>query len=264
MLVEVLSNHPVAAVRETKTIINDQHRRVAEHGRAVARVQAQHAASRRWWQLGRRLRQYQEVRKLRAQAPVLDPHAEIRLAKQSAGVAAEDHLTGALAKLSNDWLVFRGYANRRGEVDHLVVGPRGIWAIEVKGRGVRVYVDGDKWRFEKFDRYGNRVEQGMLVDRRGRSWGRQVLDIARDLETFLNSRGTNITVQTAVVVIHDRADIGSFNNSPIDVMSIGTNYLLQCIRNNPVTLDKPTRNKVAQLIRRDHTFHAERRNTRRR
>jgi hypothetical protein len=30
---------------------------------------------------------------------------------------------------------FRGYRNRRGETDHLLVGPRGGWAMEVKYRG---------------------------------------------------------------------------------------------------------------------------------
>ncbi len=85
------------------------------------------------WQLGKRLTQYQEVRELRGRAPVVDPQAEHRLAQQAAGVAAEDQMTVALQRLSDDWLLFRGYVNRRGEVDHLVVGPGGIWAIEVKG-----------------------------------------------------------------------------------------------------------------------------------
>ncbi len=58
-----------------------------------------------------------------------------------------------------------------GEAGNLLVGPGGVWTIEVKVRAVRVHLGGDHWRFEKFDRYGNRVEQGVLADRRGRSWG---------------------------------------------------------------------------------------------
>lgn len=173
-LVEEFSNHPAVVVCETEMAIKDQHRRITEHARAVVDLQAQHAASRHRWQLGKRLTQYQEVRELRGRAPVVDPQAEHRLAQQAAGVAAEDQMTVALQRLSDDWLLFRGYVNRRGEVDHLVVGPGGIWAIEVKGRGVCVHIDGDQWRYEKFDRYGNLVDQGILADRRGRSWGRQV------------------------------------------------------------------------------------------
>jgi hypothetical protein len=263
VLLEVLSDHPGAAVRRTEVMIKDQYRRITEHGRAVAALQAQHAASRRWWQLGKRLRQYQEVRELRARTPVADTQAEHRLAQQAAGVAAEDQMTIALQPLSDDWLLFRGYANRRGEVDHLLVGPGGIWAIEVKGRGVCVHVDGDQWHYEKFDRYGNLVGQGVLEDRGGRSWGRQVSEIAGDLQTFLMSRGVNVTVRTAVVVIHDRASLGAFRNSSITVVSIGTDYLFDCIRNEPMVLDANICTKVARLIRRDHVFHTERRVPRR-
>lgn len=259
MLVEELSNHPLAALRETEMTIEGQRRRIAEHERAVADLQAQHAASRRWWQLGKRLRQYQEVRDLRARALAVDLQTEHRLAQQEAGVEAENQMTVALEWLSDDWLLFRGYANRRGEVDHLVVGPCGIWAIEVKGSGVRVHVDGDQWFYDKFDRYGNLVDQGVLADRRGRSWGTQVIDVARDLEKFLNSRGATVSVETAVVVIHDRAELGSFENSPITVTSIGTDYLINCLQNRPTVLNAKVRSKVAQLIRRDHAFHAERR-----
>lgn len=92
-----------------------------------------------------------------------------------------------------------------GELDNLLLGPRGVWAIEVKGRGIRVNVNGDHWSFEKFDRYGNRVDQGVLTDRGGRSWGRQVTDIAADLDRFLRSRGEAVTIETAVVVMHHRA-----------------------------------------------------------
>lgn len=264
VLIEELSNHPVAAVRETEMAIKNQHQRIAEHKRAVTNLQVEHAASRRWWQLGKRLTQYQQVRELRAHTPVVDPQTEHRLAQQAVGIAAEDQMTFALQRLSDDWLLFRGYANRRGEVDHLLVGPSGIWAIEVKGRSVCIHVDGDQWRYEKFDRYGNLVGQGMLADRRGRSWGRQVIDIAHDLEAFLNSRGATVTVQTAVVVIHSRASLGSFKSSPITIISIGTDYLLNHLRNEPTAFDANIRNKVAHLIRRDHAFHAERRAQRRR
>ena len=60
------------------------------------------------WQLGKRLTQYQEVRELRGRAPVVDPQAEHRLAQQAPGVAAEDQMTVALQRLSDDWLLFRG------------------------------------------------------------------------------------------------------------------------------------------------------------
>lgn len=31
----------------------------------------------------------------------------------------------------------------------MLVGPRGVWAIEVKDRAVRLNVDGDSWWYDK-------------------------------------------------------------------------------------------------------------------
>lgn len=263
VLVEELSNHPVAQVREIESAMAAERRSIVEHGRAVDDLRAEHAASRRWWQLGKRFRQYREVRELRARTPKFDPDKPHQLAQRQAGVAAEDQVTFELGVLSDDWVLFRGYANRRGEVDHLLVGPGGVWAIEVKGRGIVVHVNGDDWRFDKFDRYGNLVEWGVLADRRGRSWGRQVTEVAQDLEKFLRSRRVAVDVQTAVVVSHDRAELGSCDDLLVSAVSIGTEYLLGRIRTESVVLDAHARAEVVGLVRRDHQFHVERRGRRR-
>ncbi|MDQ3607445.1 MAG: NERD domain-containing protein, partial [Actinomycetota bacterium] len=172
-------------------------------------------------------------------------------------------MTDALRVLSDDWVLFRGYANRRGEVDHLLIGHRGVWAIEVKARPVCVHVDGDRWSYEKFDRYGNRVDEGSLEDRRGRSWGRQVSDIAGDLEAFLRSRGQDVDVRTAVVILHDRATLGAVRGLEIDLVCAGAGYLLERLGDEAPVLDSPRCSAVARLVRRDHAFHAQRRRQRR-
>lgn len=79
VLIEVLSNHPVDAAHETTMVIKDQYQGIAEHKLAIANLQTEHAASRRWWQLGKRLKQSHEVQQLRARTPVVDPRAERRL-----------------------------------------------------------------------------------------------------------------------------------------------------------------------------------------
>jgi hypothetical protein len=233
MRIEVLSDHPGARLREIEMAIHDQRPR--------------------WWQLLKWL-------KHRRKAPRVDLHEQRD--QQQAGVLAEERMTSALRALSDDWLLFRGYTNGKGEVDHLLVGPAGVWAIEVKGRAATIHADGDLWWFEKFDRYGNRVEQGKLADGRGRSWGRQVTDIAGALQEFLSSRGTNVTVRTAVVVIHDRARLGTTRNLRT-MVSVGTDPLMKSLLRERAALDTAMRERIAQLIRRDHEFHAARRKSRR-
>ena len=58
-----------------------------------------------------------------------------------AGRNAERRVAGELAAaLDDEWLLLRGYCNARGEIDALLLGPRGLFAIEEKYRSIRVYV----------------------------------------------------------------------------------------------------------------------------
>ena len=56
-----------------------------------------------------------------------------------AGLAGEELVKTALdGRLDDEWTLIRGYRNRRGEIDHLLLGPRGVVAIEVKYRNATV------------------------------------------------------------------------------------------------------------------------------
>jgi Holliday junction resolvase-like predicted endonuclease len=45
--------------------------------------------------------------------------------------------------LDDAWVMIRGYRNRRGETDHVLVGPGGVWAVEVKRRRIRLHATGE-------------------------------------------------------------------------------------------------------------------------
>ena len=109
--------------------------------------------------------------------------------KIMAGIAGEQLVATELGAADDSWTLLRGYRNRRGEIDHLLLGPRGLFAIEVKNLNATVHVDGDRWRADKYDRYGNLVEQRVIVDRMGRSPSVQLNEPADDLERFLAGRG---------------------------------------------------------------------------
>ena len=61
-----------------------------------------------------------------------------RVQQQGAGAYGEDLLAWCLSGLSDEWVLLRGYRNRRGETDGVLVGPHGVWAIEIKRRQVAV------------------------------------------------------------------------------------------------------------------------------
>lgn len=182
-----------------------------------------------------------------------------RVQQRAAGVWGEDALVCGLSGLSDEWVMLRGYRNRRGEADHVLVGPHGLWAIEVKLRRVRLHVNGDQWRYEKLDRWGNAVETGWATDGGGRSWARQVTDVAEDLSAWLARNGQTVPLRTAVMLMHPAAQLGRCDNLTVDLVATQPSHLLEAIgrRSSPQSLD--TCAKIVALIRRDHQFHNNRR-----
>ena len=75
--------------------------------------------------------------------------ASARIARVSAGTGAERAVAGELARLSDDFVVIHDALIRSPagavEVDHLVLGPTGLFVIETKRWGGRVTPGPDRW-----------------------------------------------------------------------------------------------------------------------
>jgi len=175
--------------------------------------------------------------------------------KLRAGIEGEQRVATELGRaLSDEWTLLHGYLNRRGEIDHLLLGPAGLFAIEVKTVNATVHIDGDRWRADKYDRYGNVVEQRLIEDRKGRSPSRQLTEPAAELESFLHRRGQRVQVQRVVLLLHERSRLGIVQNPAVQVgTSVG--YLLSLARASADRLDERQRAEIHRLILRDHAFH---------
>jgi hypothetical protein len=189
-----------------------------------------------------------------AEKPDTDTEEKIR-----AGIAGEQLVAADLGRaLGDDWTLLRGYRNRRGEIDHLLVGPGGLFAIEVKNVNATVHIDGDRWQADKYDNYGNLVEQRLIEDRRGRSPSEQLNDSATELERFLHERGQPVAVQRVVVLTHRRSRLGPSRHPTVHV-GTSTGDVLDLVRASADELGERQRAEVQRLIRRDHDFHERRR-----
>ncbi len=175
--------------------------------------------------------------------------------KLRAGIEGEQRVATELGRaLGDEWTLLHGYLNRRGEIDHLLLGPTGLFAIEVKTLNATVHVDADRWRADKYDRYGNLVEQRPIEDRKGRSPSRQLTEPAAELESFLHRRGQPVQVQRVVLLLHERSRLGVVRNPTVQVgTSVG--YLLSLARAGAGQLDERRRADIHRLILRDHAFH---------
>lgn len=173
----------------------------------------------------------------------------------AAGVTGEQTVAAELgAALGDDWVLLRGYRNRRGEIDHILLGPRGIFTIEVKHRNATVHVDGDQWRFNKYDRYGNMVEQGWITDQRGRSPSVQLNESTAELERFLHSRSHPVRAQRVVILTHPRSTLGHHRNVTVDLVATSTKRLVKLLNDSPAVLGKAQVVELQRLIVRDHQF----------
>jgi hypothetical protein len=118
-----------------------------------------------------------------------------------AGQQGENRVADQLGRALDDrWVLYRGYMNARGEVDGVLVGPGGVVAIEVKTYTGIISADGDQWRRQKVDNYGNPRERGPVTDGTGRSPSVQLNDVADALQTFLRRQRAAVTVRRVVPV----------------------------------------------------------------
>lgn len=265
MRVVELSDHP-------SVMLHDEHERrrkaeeqatsryaaeLALHQAQVqeARVRRDEArAQRRWFTWLRAVFSLWGEQARAPRPPVIPGSPSDREEILTAGMAGERRVVGELGRALDDaWVLFRGYCNRGGEIDHLLVGPRGVFAMEGKHRNATVHVNGDRWTYDKYDRYGNLVDQGVITDRGGRSPSMQVNQAADELQTFLRSRGQDIGIQRIVVLTHDRSELGSYRNLTVSVTN-STDYVLDMVRKSLAALSAGRTAEVERLITQDHHF----------
>ena len=132
--------------------------------------------------------------------------------------------------------------------------------MEVKRRRIRLHAVGDHWWWEKLDARGRSVETGRAVDGGGRTWARQVNDVAEDLAAWLRRNRHDVPVRTAVVLMHEQAHLGRCQDPTVSLVGTHPTHLLDAVARYATPVAAP---EVAELVRRDHAFHQRRRDRRR-
>jgi hypothetical protein len=180
-----------------------------------------------------------------------------------AGIEGEQFVADELGRgLGDDWVLLRGYQNKRGEIDDLLLGPSGLVAIEVKSINGTVHCDGDNWRVDKYDRYGNLVEQYSIphegVGDRGirhRSPSVQLNEPADALEGFLRSRGEDVGVLRVVLLAHPRSKVGTCRRATVNIFT-RTSDVTRLLTKVKQPFDAGTRARLEGLIIHDHRSRA--------
>jgi hypothetical protein len=178
------------------------------------------------------------------------------------GQDGEDSLTEFLAQALNDeWNLLRGYKNPKGEVDQILVGPDGIFAVEVKNYKGVISCDGNYWTRNKNDAWGNQVLfDEPITDRGGRSPARQVNDSADLLETFLRKTMPSCRVCRNVILTSAEAEIGALRNLTVDGAFLLRDFSVRdMLRESMTGLTATEVDMIVHQIARDHRYYQQRR-----
>jgi hypothetical protein len=271
MRIEVLSDHVGEQYEQIMKAIDDNALRLAKRRRRLERAAVELREARRRKGLLRRLFRIRSAEERRIQKAAESAERAIAEAQErhlvlqrrrlqtAGGLKGEERFRSRLSRLGEEWTYIAGYKNRAGEIDAVLIGPRSVWAVEVKSHRAHLHVDGERWWFEKYDQYGNAVETGRAVDGGGRNWGRQVSDPARRLESWLARNGHRVRIRTAVVLTNHRASLGAIRNQGVDLITCDPFELVYSKRFDGPALAEAERDAIAALIERDHRHHRRRR-----
>lgn len=136
--------------------------------------------------------------------------------KFEAGSAGEKRVLAEMeAALDDSWTALCGYRARAndGDVDVILVGPGGVFAIEIKNHNVRANCDGDTWWN---DRNGDWVA---IPPNDGRSPSIQLRQNTQVLRKYLAIADSFENMRTVVVFCHERSEIGAISNRKVDFVT---------------------------------------------
>lgn len=114
------------------------------------------------------------------------------------GATGESRLKGLLREtLSDEFVCFSGFPTRRnGDIDCLILGPTGLYAVEVKHHNGVVALTSRGWVQIKKGKSGV-AYQGQLQDP-----GKQLMRSVYDLKDCLEKQGVAVYIQAVVVFTH--------------------------------------------------------------
>ena len=148
--------------------------------------------------------------------------------------------------------MFNGCYNSRGEIDHLLVGPPGIWAVEVKSNRALLQVFGDDWELTKLDNWGNEVGKKVAADRKGRTWGQQVAEPAALLADRLAIKGHDVPIRTAVVLVSPDARVIDVVRPGVDLVTADLEEFERSATTGAPILDHRELATIGELIVEHH------------
>lgn len=197
----------------------------------------------------------------------IKPFVEIASQQENIWQAGSDGEELAESKLLNifndDWTLISGFHGYNGEVDQIMVGPYGVFAIEIKNINGSISCESDNWTKDKFDKYGNLVERDVPIrDKGGRSPSKQLNQSTQPIMNRLKQKSQSIDIYTIILLTHRRSSIGILKNQTVDYITHLSDFdAEEMLADKEQILSQNETNEIIETIKTLHGQYKQKRNT---
>lgn len=252
----------------------DQNARLAAMASAVDKGRREHVSAakqdlRRWrlldaWRRWRQAARLQKLlREIRDYRPV-PQQVSVEERQAQAGSEAERRVDVFFASaLGERWTLIAGYCGPNGEIDRILIGPYGIYAIEIKGNRGVIESDGQRWLVKRYGRRGDLLDIKTLP----RAPDAQLSKAVMPLQRWLDKNGVEQRITTVVLFAAEDVRIGRMDSACADVVTTLGSLDLGCLfdpESEEERLAASQRERIVRLVVKDHHHWETKRRGRRR
>lgn len=252
----------------------DQNARLAAMASAVDKGRREHVSAakqalRRWrlldaWRRWRQAARLQKLlREIRDYRPV-PQQVSVEERQAQAGSEAERRVDVFFASaLGERWTLIAGYCGPNGEIDRILIGPWGVYAIEIKGNRGVIESDGQRWLVKRYGRRGDLLDIKTLP----RAPDAQLSKAVMPLQRWLDKNGVEQRITTVVLFAAEDVRIGRMDSACADVVTTLGSLDLGCLfdpESEEERLAASQRERIVRLVVKDHHHWETKRRGRRR
>lgn len=155
------------------------------------------------------------------------------------GLEGENLVLEQLNKLPKNYFVFHDVKmpKGRGNIDHIVVGPTGLFVIETKNYSGKYQIKGNKWYYYKDGKF-NKMDKNP---------GNQLIRNIMDLKSFLNAKGIKSEIYANGIIAFVQNNY-SITQEPKNYKVFSPAMIPQYIISKQKSSDLKTLAKIAEEI----------------
>jgi len=159
------------------------------------------------------------------------------------GLQGETILKQTLSSLPDDFVAFYNVPiNNSGDIDCILTGPKGVFAIEIKNHKGTIIYSENGWKQIKTGQGGTQY-QGYLTNP-----GKQLLSNMHKFKTFLAENGINVWIQPVLVFTNPETNI-VLEKDPTPIIVCRIEDMLDIVENSGKTIQPKLVDKICELLK---------------